>query len=55
MNMERGTKQKHIPKVIKVKLDGVKVIPSRSEYDLASLAKEAEDKGDHFLVNGQKI
>ena len=57
--LEYGTeeqKQKHIPKIIKGEIRWCQGYSEPgSGSDLASLATKAEDKGDHFLVNGQKI
>ena len=57
--LEYGTeaqKKEHLPKIIKGE---IRWCPGYSEpgsgSDLASLATKAEDKGDHFLVNGQKV
>ena len=56
--LEYGTeeqKQKHIPKIIKGEIRWCQGYSEPgSGSDLASLATKA-DKGDHFLVNGQKI
>ena len=49
-------KQEHLPKIAQGKIwwcQGYSEPGSGS--DLASLQTKAEDKGDHFLVNGQKI
>ena len=57
--LEYGTeaqKKEHLPKIIKGEIrwrQGYSEPGSGS--DLASLATKAEDKGDHFLVNGQKV
>ena len=49
-------KQKHIPPIVKGTLQWCQGFSEPGAgSDLASLATKAEDKGDHFLVNGQKI
>ena len=57
--LEYGTeeqKQEHIPKIVR---GDIRWCQGYSEpgagSDLASLQTKAEDKGDHFLVNGTKI
>ena len=57
--LEYGTeeqKQRHIPAIV---TGQVRWCQGYSEpgagSDLASLQTKAEDKGDHYLVNGQKI
>jgi alkylation response protein AidB-like acyl-CoA dehydrogenase len=49
-------KQRHIPPIVKGELRWCQGFSEPgSGSDLASLQTKAEDKGDHFLVNGQKI
>ena len=48
--------QRHIPPIVKGELRWCQGYSEPgSGSDLASLQTKAEDKGDHFLVNGQKI
>jgi alkylation response protein AidB-like acyl-CoA dehydrogenase len=48
--------KRHIPPIIKGELRWCQGFSEPSSgSDLASLQTKAEDKGDHFLVNGQKI
>ena len=57
--LEYGTeaqKKEHLPKIIKGQIRWCQGYSEPgSGSDLASLATKAEDKGDHFLVNGQKV
>jgi alkylation response protein AidB-like acyl-CoA dehydrogenase len=57
--LEYGTeaqKQQHIPPIVKGELQWCQGFSEPGAgSDLASLQTKAEDKGDHFLVNGQKI
>src|ERR1044071_4000469 len=57
--LEYGTeaqKQQHIPPIVKGELQWCQGFSEPGAgSDLASLQTRAEDKGDHFLVNGQKI
>jgi alkylation response protein AidB-like acyl-CoA dehydrogenase len=57
--LEYGTeaqKQQHIPAIVKGELQWCQGFSEPGAgSDLASLQTRAEDKGDHFLVNGQKI
>jgi alkylation response protein AidB-like acyl-CoA dehydrogenase len=57
--LEYGTeaqKQQHIPPIVKGDLQWCQGFSEPGAgSDLASLQTKAEDKGDHFLVNGQKI
>jgi alkylation response protein AidB-like acyl-CoA dehydrogenase len=57
--LEYGTeaqKQRHIPPIVKSELQWCQGFSEPGAgSDLASLSTKAEDKGDHFLVNGQKI
>ncbi|MDB5419051.1 MAG: acyl-CoA dehydrogenase [Phenylobacterium sp.] len=57
--LEYGTeaqKQQHIPAIVKGELQWCQGFSEPGAgSDLASLQTKAEDKGDHFLVNGQKI
>ncbi|MFI4935583.1 MAG: acyl-CoA dehydrogenase family protein [Caulobacterales bacterium] len=57
--IEYGTekqKQRHIPPIVRADLRWCQGYSEPgSGSDLASLSTRAEDKGDHFLVNGQKI
>jgi alkylation response protein AidB-like acyl-CoA dehydrogenase len=57
--LEYGTeaqKKEHLPKIIKGEIRWCQGYSEPgSGSDLASLATKAEDKGDHFLVNGQKV
>ncbi|MDB5493506.1 MAG: acyl-CoA dehydrogenase [Phenylobacterium sp.] len=57
--LEYGTeaqKQQHIPAIVKGDLQWCQGFSEPGAgSDLASLQTKAEDKGDHFLVNGQKI
>ena len=49
-------KKRHIPPIVKGELQWCQGFSEPGAgSDLASLATKAEDKGDHFLVNGQKI
>ena len=49
-------KQEHIPPIVKGELQWCQGFSEPGAgSDLASLQTRAEDKGDHFLVNGQKI
>jgi alkylation response protein AidB-like acyl-CoA dehydrogenase len=49
-------KRRHIPPIVKGELRWCQGFSEPgSGSDLASLQTKAEDKGDHFLVNGQKI
>ncbi|MFC3071078.1 acyl-CoA dehydrogenase family protein [Phenylobacterium soli] len=49
-------KQQHIPPIVKGDLQWCQGFSEPGAgSDLASLQTRAEDKGDHFLVNGQKI
>ena len=49
-------KKKHFPPIVKGELRWCQGFSEPgSGSDLASLSTKAEDKGDHFLVNGQKI
>ncbi len=57
--LEYGTedqKKKHIPAIAKQEVAWCQGFSEPGAgSDLASLSTKAEDKGDHFLVNGQKI
>jgi alkylation response protein AidB-like acyl-CoA dehydrogenase len=57
--LEYGTeaqKQQHIPAIVRGDLQWCQGFSEPGAgSDLASLQTRAEDKGDHFLVNGQKI
>jgi alkylation response protein AidB-like acyl-CoA dehydrogenase len=57
--IEYGTeeqKAKHIPPIVRGELRWCQGYSEPgSGSDLASLQTKAEDKGDHYLVNGQKI
>ena len=57
--LEYGTeaqKQRHIPPIVKGELRWCQGYSEPGAgSDLASLQTKAEDKGDHFLINGQKI
>ena len=57
--LEYGTeaqKQQHIPPIVKGELQWCQGFSEPGAgSDLASLQTRAEDKGDHFLINGQKI
>jgi alkylation response protein AidB-like acyl-CoA dehydrogenase len=49
-------KQRHIPRIVKGELRWCQGFSEPGAgSDLASLQTKCEDKGDHFLVNGQKI
>ena len=49
-------KQRHFPPIVRGELRWCQGFSEPgSGSDLASLSTKAEDKGDHFLVNGQKI
>jgi alkylation response protein AidB-like acyl-CoA dehydrogenase len=49
-------KQKHIPSIVKGEVRWCQGFSEPGAgSDLASLQTKCEDKGDHFLVNGQKI
>ena len=49
-------KREHLPKIIKGEIRWCQGYSEPgSGSDLASLATKAEDMGDHFLVNGQKV
>ncbi|HYD45303.1 MAG TPA: acyl-CoA dehydrogenase family protein [Phenylobacterium sp.] len=57
--LEYGTeeqKKKHIPPIVRGELRWCQGFSEPGAgSDLASLQTRAEDKGDHFLINGQKI
>ena len=57
--LEYGTeeqKKEHLPKIIKGEIRWCQGYSEPgSGSDLASLATKAEDNGDHFIVNGQKV
>ncbi|MGA0599958.1 acyl-CoA dehydrogenase family protein [Caulobacter sp. KR2-114] len=57
--LEYGTeeqKQRHIPPIVRGELRWCQGYSEPGAgSDLASLQTKAEDKGDHFLINGQKI
>ncbi|QQN75366.1 acyl-CoA dehydrogenase family protein [Croceicoccus sp. YJ47] len=49
-------KKEHLPKIARGEIRWCQGYSEPNAYsDLASLATRAEDKGDHFLVNGQKV
>jgi acyl-CoA dehydrogenase len=49
-------KQEHLPKIVRGEIRWCQGYSEpNSGSDLASLQTRAEDQGDHFLVNGQKI
>ena len=49
-------KQEHLPKIARGEIRWCQGYSEpNAGSDLASLATRAEDKGDHFLVNGQKV
>jgi acyl-CoA dehydrogenase len=49
-------KQEHLPKIARGEIRWCQGYSEpNAGSDLASLATSAEDKGDHFLVNGQKV
>ena len=57
--LEYGTesqKQEHIPKIVRGDVQWCQGFSEPGAgSDLASLSTKAEDKGDHYLINGQKI
>ena len=57
--LEYGTedqKQEHIPPIVRGDLQWCQGFSEPGAgSDLASLSTKAEDKGDHYLINGQKI
>lgn len=57
--LEFGTeeqKKEHLPKICRGEIRWCQGYSEpNSGSDLASLATRAEDKGDHFLINGQKV
>ncbi len=49
-------KQEHLPKIVRGEIRWCQGYSEpNAGSDLASLATSAEDKGDHYLVNGQKV
>lgn len=49
-------KQEHLPKIVRGEIRWCQGYSEpNAGSDLASLATRAEDKGDHYLINGQKI
>jgi alkylation response protein AidB-like acyl-CoA dehydrogenase len=49
-------KQRHLPKIVRGEAQWCQGYSEpNAGSDLASLATRAEDKGDHFVINGQKI
>ena len=49
-------KQEHIPKIVKGEVQWCQGFSEPGAgSDLAALSTKCEDKGDHFLINGQKI
>ncbi len=49
-------KQRHIPRIVRGEVQWCQGYSEpNAGSDLASLRTRAEDKGDHFLINGQKI
>jgi alkylation response protein AidB-like acyl-CoA dehydrogenase len=49
-------KQEHIPRIVKGEVQWCQGFSEPGAgSDLASLQTKAEDKGDHFVINGQKI
>ncbi len=49
-------KQEHLPKIVRGEIRWCQGYSEpNAGSDLASLATKAEDKGDHYLINGQKI
>ena len=49
-------KQEHLPKIVRGEIRWCQGYSEPSAgSDLAALATKCEDKGDHFLVNGQKV
>jgi len=53
---DEAQKQRHIPKICKAELRWCQGFSEPGAgSDLASLQTKCEDKGDHWLVNGQKI
>ena len=49
-------KREHLPKIVRGEIRWCQGYSEpNAGSDLASLATRAEDKGDHFIVNGQKI
>ena len=49
-------KREHLPKIIKGEIRWCQGYSEPgSGSDLASLSTKAEDMGDHYLVNGQKV
>jgi alkylation response protein AidB-like acyl-CoA dehydrogenase len=57
--LEYGTeeqKQRHVPKIVRGEIQWCQGYSEpNAGSDLAALTTRAEDKGDHFLINGQKI
>lgn len=57
--LEYGTeeqKQRHIPKIVRGEVQWCQGYSEpNAGSDLAALMTRADDKGDHFLINGQKI
>jgi len=57
--LEFGTedqKQRHLPRIARAQVEWCQGYSEPgSGSDLASLSTRAEDQGDHFLINGQKI
>ena len=57
--LEYGTeeqKQRHIPKIVRAEVQWCQGYSEpNAGSDLAALTTKAEDKGDHYVINGQKI